>query len=244
MTTQPRTIKASAKRVGIMALTFASGLCISLASHAEPTGYDQLSFSTEVSHEVSNDEVQASLYKKAQAKTAKDLAIQLNTAINQAMLTAKRYPSVSVSTGQQNTYPRYDKSDKIIGWTGEAYIQVKSTDMEAASQLIAELQDSLVMGGINFGVSEQRQTEIETQLKARASKAFQEQANSLARTWGASGYRLIDVTLSTNGHYQPLAMGRMYAMADAQAVPAPAQNFESGNSSISVTANGKIELVR
>lgn len=240
--TQPT--RASAKHISVMALAFASGLGISLASHAEPTGYDQLSFSTEVSHEVSNDEVQASLYKKAQAKTAKDLAVQLNTVINQAMTTAKRYPSVTVSTGQQNTYPRYDKNDKIIGWTGQAYIQVKSTDMDAASQLIAELQDSLVMGSINFGVSNQRQTEIETQLKAHASKAFQEQANSLAHTWGASGYRLVDVSFTTNGHYQPMAMGRMYAVAEAQATPAPAQNFESGNSSISVTANGKIELVR
>jgi predicted secreted protein len=87
------------------------------SAHAEPTGYDQLSFQTEVKEEVANDEVRASLYKKLQATDAKTLATRLNTSVNSAMTIAKRYPSVTVSTGQQRTYPRYDKNDKIIGWT-------------------------------------------------------------------------------------------------------------------------------
>lgn len=236
------------KRASSMALTTLTTLAvfsgITTAVHAQPTGYDQLSFSTQVSDEIANDEVQASLYKKAQAKTAKDLATQLNTAINQAMLTAKRYPSITVSTGQQNTYPRYDDNHKIIGWTGEAYVQIKSSDMNAVSQLIAQLQDNLLMGDIHFTVSKQRQNQIETGLKERASKAFQEQASRLARTWGANGHRLISVTLTSNTHQPPIPIGSMYSLADAQLTAVPTQEFESGNSVISVIADGKIELVR
>ena len=106
------------------------------SAHAEPTGYDQLTFQTEVKEEIQNDEVRASLYKKAQATDSKTLATTLNTSINNAMKIAKRYPTVTVSTGQQRTYPRYDKNDKIIGWTGQANIDLKSTDFAATSQLL------------------------------------------------------------------------------------------------------------
>ncbi|MGP4965086.1 hypothetical protein [Psychrobacter celer] len=59
-------------------LAIASGTaCLMTAmmgsAHAEPTGYDQLSFQTEVKEEVQNDEVRASMYKKAQASTSKAL---------------------------------------------------------------------------------------------------------------------------------------------------------------------------
>lgn len=215
----------------------------STAAHAEPTGYDQLSFSTEIKQEIDNDEVRASLYKKAQASDAKALATELNTSINQAMSIAKRYPSVTVSTGRQNTYPRYDKNDKIIGWTGQANIDIKSTDFTAASQLIADLQSMLVMDNLSFGISETRKDELEKQLMSRASKAFQQQAQTLSRDWGAKGYRVISVNLNTGSNYYPRPMGRMMAMQES-ASSVPEQSFEGGNSTLSVTADGTIELVR
>ena len=88
------------------------------SAHAEPTGYDQLTFQTEVKEEIQNDEVRASMYKKAQATDAKTLATMLNTSINNAMKIAKRYPSVTVSTGQQRTYPRYDKKTEELSFYG------------------------------------------------------------------------------------------------------------------------------
>ena len=60
------------------------------SAHAEPTGYDQLTFQTEVKEEIQNDEVRATMYKKAQASDAKTLATTLNTSINNAM--KKRSP--------------------------------------------------------------------------------------------------------------------------------------------------------
>lgn len=230
------------KYMSIITLVMLSGISIISAAHAQPTGYDKISFSVKVGQEIDNDEVQARLYKKAQASSAKALAEELNTAINHALSIAKRYPSVSVNTGRQSTDPRYDENNQIIGWTGEVYLQVKSTDMKAASQLIAELQDSLVIGDIDFGVSEQRKDTIESQLKIRASYAFQEQAKSLANAWGASNYRLLNINLTANGHYQPMAMSR--SAAPSMLTSVPAQNFEAGNSRISVTANGSVELVR
>lgn len=223
-----------------MSALFALG---ATSAQAETTGYNQLSFNAEVKSEVANDEVRASLYKKAQAADSKTLAKQLNTAINSAMAIAKRYPTVTIKTGQQSTYPRYDKNDKIIGWTGQANIELKSTDFAATSQLIADLQQTLVMDNLSFGVSEKKKEELERQLMIQASKAFQDQAKTLTSAWNAKGYRVINVSLNTGSNYpRPMygAMMKTESMADS----VPAQNFESGNSTISVTANGSIELVR
>ena len=212
------------------------------SAHAEPTGYDQLTFQTEVKEEVQNDEVRATMYKKAQASDAKTLATTLNTSINNAMKIAKRYPSVTVSTGQQRTYPRYDKNDKIIGWTGQASIDLKSTDFVATSQLIADLQQTLVMENLNFGVSDAKKDALEQKLMTEASRAFQQQAKNLTRAWDARGYRVVTVNLNTNNNNYPRPMYSMRAESAAMDSAVPSQNFESGNSTISVTANGTIEL--
>ena len=212
------------------------------SAHAEPTGYDQLTFQTEVKEEVQNDEVRATMYKKAQASDAKTLATTLNTSINNAMKIAKRYPSVTVSTGQQRTYPRYDKNDKIIGWTGQASIDLKSTDFVATSQLIADLQQTLVMENLNFGVSDAKKDALEQKLMTDASRAFQQQAKNLTRAWDARSYRVVTVNLNTNNNNYPRPMYSMRAESAAMDSAVPSQNFESGNSTISVTANGTIEL--
>lgn len=214
------------------------------SAHAEPTGYDQLTFQTEVKEEVANDEVRASLYKKLQATDAKTLATNLNTSINKALAIAKRYPSVTVSTGQQRTYPRYDKNQKIIGWTGQANIDLKSTDFIATSQLIADLQETLVMENLNFGVSEVKKDALEQKLMTDASSAFQHQAKNLTRAWDARGYRVVSVNLNTGSNYPRPMYGAMNMRSEAADASVPSQSFESGNSTISVTANGTIELTK
>lgn len=222
----------------------AATIATATTANAETTGYNQISYSTEVKSQIANNEVQATMYKQVEAKDAKKLATELNTAMNNALVIAKRYPTVTVTTGQNNTYPSYDKRGNIDGWTGRANIDIKSTDLEAASKLIADLQGSLVLGNLNFGVSEDLQDTVKQKLMTEASKSFQQQANTLANAWGASGYQLVKIQLNTgNNYYQPMMMSKV-SYAGAESASVPAQNFESGNSTITVTANGTIELIK
>lgn len=237
-------IKTAAAASGSAFLFTAMMTAMMSSAHAEPTGYDQLSFQTEVKEEVANDEVTASMYKKAQATDAKALATTLNTSINNALSIAKRYPSVTVSTGQQRTYPRYDKNDKIIGWTGQVNIDLKSTDFVATSQLIADLQETLVMENLNFGLSDSKKDALEQKLMTDASRAFQQQAKNLTRAWNAKGYRVVNVSLNTGSNYPRPMYSTMNARAEMADASVPNQSFESGNSTISVTANGTIELAK
>ncbi|GAA0313626.1 SIMPL domain-containing protein [Psychrobacter aestuarii] len=211
------------------------------SAQAETTGYNQISFQSEVKSEVANDEIRASLYKQAQATNAKSLATTLTNSINKAMMIAKRYPTVTVTTGQQQTYPRYDKNNKITGWTGQANVELKSSDFEATSQLIAELQSDMMMNNLSFGVSDSKKAEVEKKLMVEASKDFQNQAREMTTAWGARGYRIVSVNLNKGTNY-PVPMYRSMAKAEMMDASVPSQNFESGNSTVSVTANGTIEL--
>ncbi|MDN6276636.1 SIMPL domain-containing protein [Psychrobacter sp.] len=213
------------------------------SAHAEPTGYNQITFKAEVKEEIQNDEISATMYKKAQASTSQALATTLNTTINNAMQIAKQYPSVTVSTGQQRTYPRYDEDEKIIGWTGQANIDLKSTDLDATSELIADLQETLVMDNLSFGVSESKKDELEQKLMTDASRAFQEQAQNLTRAWDASSYRVINVNLNSGSSY-PRALYTSHMKVATADSSVPSQSLQSGNSTITVTANGTIELTK
>lgn len=230
----------SLPKAGLLAIVSAATLFMPIA-HAEPTGYNQISFNVEADQAVDNDEVTATLYKKAQATTPKKIATELNTAMNQALSTAKLYPTVTATTGQQSTYPQYNEEGKIIGWTGTVSINLKSNDFAKTSELVAKLQDNLVVQNIQFGVSEEKQKQLEKDLIKKASLQFKEQAKSLAETWDMSGYKIVNVSINTNGGYRPQPI---MMMRDASAKSSvPAQDFEAGNTRLSVTANGTIELI-
>lgn len=211
------------------------------AANAEPTGYNQISFNVEANQEVENDQVTATLYKQAQASTPKKLATELNTAMNQALSIAKSYPTVTTTTGQQNTYPKYDDNGKIVGWTGTVSVDLKSKDFAKTSELIANLQQNLVVQNLQFGVSEEKQKQLEKDLIKKASLKFRDQAKSLAETWDMSGYQIINVSINSSGGYQPRPMMMMRDAAAKSSVPV--QEFEGGNTRLGVTASGIIELI-
>ncbi len=220
-------------------------LTTSTLIYAETTGYDQISFSSEAKTEVVNDELYASMYNKTQAKTAKALAVKLNSSINKAMKIAKRYPNVKVTTGSQSTYPKYDKKSNIIGWTGQANIDIKSTHLDDASQLIADLQDELVLDNLRFGVSEKRKDKIKADLMLKVAERFQNRAETIAKSWGANGYRVVKVNLNTGNNYYSPVNSVSFSMGDRLTKSAPkALDFSAGNSKINVTASGTIELIR
>lgn len=222
----------------------ALGLVASSLAHAD-INYNQVSFSSEVRSEIANDEMHATLKKTAQAKDAASLAKELNGIINNALQIAKRYPEVQVSTGRQNTYPRYDEknNNKIIGFTGSASLELRSKDFEKSSQLIADLQSILVMEDLNFGVSDATREKEEKQLQTKAIKRFGDEAQSIATAFGASGYKIVNVQLGSSNHYyaRPMAMAASLKTMDTS-IEAP--SFESGNTTLSYTTSGTIELIK
>lgn len=223
----------------------AIGLATSTLTAIANTNYNHISFNSEVRHEIANDQMRATLKKTAQAKDAASLAKELNSSINAAMQIAKRYPEVQVSTGRQSTYPRYDEknNNKIIGFTGSVSLDLTSHNFEKSSQLIADLQSIMVMESLDFEVSDKVREHEEKQLQSKAIKRFQDEAQNIATAFGATGYKIVNVQLGSGNHYyaRPVAMAASLKSMDSSI---EAQSFESGNTTLSYTTSGTIELLK
>ncbi len=218
-------------------------LCLPLLASAEPATYQRVDFSTEVSREIPNDQMNATLSVELSDKDAGKLAQQLNAVINDAMKKAAAYPTVKVSSGNQNTWPVYGStltsSSKLESWRGRAEIRLETRDFKAAGDLIGQLQEKLQIGGINFVVSADSRRKVEDGLTAEAIAAFKARAESIRNSWGAKDYKLVQMSLGSAGGPMPY-MPVMRKMADAES--ASAQNFAGGDTRLVVNVSGSIEL--
>lgn len=207
--------------------------------------YGLLNFSAEASRKVDNDQTNATMTKVVQDKSSTEVARRISETLNQAVIIAKKYPQVQVSTGNQSTYPQYDKNQKINGWTGNASLNLKSTDTVAISKLIAELQSFMTLDGINFSVSDNTRRKVEQELMVEASTAFQNQAKALLPVWNARDYQLVSLDFNRGGDYGGRGYGvPMMAMASMKESAVANQDFQVGESTITVTANGNVQLMK
>lgn len=225
-------------------------MSLALNANAVPNAgqlnYNLVNFSTQVSQKVENDEVNATLAKTLQNKSHTELAKRITETLNQANLIAKKYPTVKVATGNQSTYPQYDKNSKINGWQGSASLNLQSNDTVAMSQLIAELQNFMQLEDLGFSVSEGKQKSVKQALMLEASKSFQQQANALLPAWNAKGYELVSLDFNGGDGYSSYRKSsmRLQSFAVAEASSMPSQDFQTGDTTITVTANGVIQLLK
>lgn len=212
------------------------------AATAEPLNYNVINIQADASREVSNDQIQAVLYIEKNNKQPAELSNQINLNMNQALAIAKKYPQVKVTTGAQSTYPVYDNDNqKLKEWRGRAELQLQSRDFKAASQLIAELQQNFQTESIGFSVSDEQRNKVESELMLEASKNFQQRAQLLAQSWHKNSYNLVNLNINTNSSYRPMMMSSLRTAKFAEAAPV-AQDMNAGDSKISVSANGSIQL--
>lgn len=238
MNTHKHTFKRLAAAFAIGSL-LTSTAAIANDNHA----YNRISFSVNAKQEVANDEMRARLSKTTQAKTAKEVAQTLNSAINDALIIAKKYPEVVVETGRHSTYPRYNTNNTITGFTGSASIDIKSQNFEQASQLIADLQAALTLEDLSFNVSSKTNDDIKKQLTLDAAKRFQEEAVTISQAFGAKDFKIVSVQLGNDNSYyaRPVAM---MAMAKEASAGIDVPNFESGKTTLGYDASGTIELIK
>ena len=126
-------------------------------------------------------------------------------------------------------------------WRGRAEIRLESRDFKAAGDLIGKLQDKLQLSGISFGIAPETRRKLEDDLTAEAIATFRAKADAVSLAWKAKGYKLVQLSLGTNGGGMPHpVMMRSAKMMDAEAVAAPV--LAGGESRIAVNVSGSIEL--
>ncbi len=198
--------------------------------------------SVEASRTAPNDQFRAQVYFEATDSNPGDLARKVNSTITQALQTTRAYPGVKVRTAGNATYPIYGKTGRSIeSWRMRSTLALESNDAAPLSELLGKLQQTMAVSGLNAAPSPETWKKIEDEAIADALGAFEARARlvagSLHKKW-----KIKHVSVNTGGIQQKpvMAYARSAGMMAADAAPAP---IEAGDSPVSVSVNGQIELL-
>lgn len=214
-----------------------------LASGAEPITKAQVTIvdlSAEANRNAPNDLARATAYFEAQDANAAELAKRVNRSIAAGLETARAYASVKAKSGNTSTWPVYGKNARTIeAWRMRSEIQFETRDMAALSELLGKLQATLTIGQITLLPAPETRKRAEDDATLDAIAAFQARAALIAKAVGKS-YRVRQMSINTGGSrpVYPMARAAPMAMA-ADAAPMP---VEAGDSTVTVTVTGQIEL--
>ncbi|HFD87934.1 MAG TPA: DUF541 domain-containing protein [Gammaproteobacteria bacterium] len=208
----------------------------------EDVHYDRVNLSASATGTVNNDTMRATLSTEAEGKRTAELADKVNRRIQWAVNEAKRHAGLKVQTQAYNTYPVYHKN-VVTGWRVSQSIQIESLDAALLSDVLGKLQQKLNLTGISFSVSPALRESSENALISEAIAAFKKRAAIIARDLGRASHRLVTMNVSTSGSQpQYMARGMMMEVMAAPAPTAAPPVVEAGESQLTVSINGEIEL--
>lgn len=211
------------------------------AQQADPMTSDLYSLHAEAEGEVANDLLTVELVVEGEDRDSASLANRINANMQWAMAKLKPQTAIESSTRNYNTWPKYDhKNNRIIGWRASQTLLLESEDFEATRKVIQTLQEKLQVRNMRMTAKAETRTQQEDELINQALNRFKERALIVQLNMGASGYRIMDVSVKTNQHqppYQPQARGMM---AEASVSSAPV--IEGGSSRVVVSVSGRIQL--
>lgn len=198
-------------------------------------------FRVEVQKSLPNDLGNATAYVEMNGADPGEVAGKVKAAIAAGLALAKAQPGITVKSGNTHTWPVYSKGGRSIeSWRMRSEILLESRDPAALSTAVGALQATLAIGGIQFMPAPDTRRKAENDAALEAIAAFRTQAARIAATLKKS-YRIRQMSVNGNSHSpQPRPLARATAMMAAEAAPMP---VEAGDSSLTTTVNGKIELL-
>lgn len=213
-----------------------------LVSADEEKVEDQVSFQVEAGRDVENNRVVAVLSATAENRDPAKLAESINSDMQWAVQQLKDNTAIKMQSGSYQTYPVYDDK-KIVRWRGRQDLQLESGEVDVLSKVLGGLQERLQIQSLQFSVSPEKRSSVESALIEEVLAAFRKRAKLISRALGTEDYGLVDLSIHAGGGRQPLAMRAQAASLNSRSV-ATAPAIEQGTSRISVQVNGRIQLQR
>lgn len=219
------------------------------SASADDLHYEQVSLHAEANRQVTHDRMEVSLYTEAEDKDPARLARSVTATLNQAVSRARQTQGIEVNLGSRSSRPIYDQDDKPqdrkkpkspLAWRERAELRLTSGDFAALSSLTGDLLQSMVMGGMQFSVSDSSRKNSEDGLIEEAVAAFKKRAQIISKALGGSAYRLVRLDLNSTSAQPPRPLYAMAKMARSDGPVAP--DVEGGSSTLSVSADGVIEV--
>ncbi|MFV2029374.1 SIMPL domain-containing protein [Neisseria sp. S1] len=219
-----------------------------LPAQAETLNYNIVEFSESASIEVPRDimTIRLTINEEGADRAAVNRAfVQKYNSLNRRLESNRAFKSELLN---RNAYPRYQyKNGKQtqIGWQESAQIKVESKDFAALNRLIAEAQNEASLNDTSFSISDKKREEVIDEVSKAALNRFKNRADTLSRTLGFSGYKIVRLNLGQIGNQPleyaaPVAAMRTMKMSDSAGEIAEAPN--PGTEDISITVNGTIQM--
>jgi predicted secreted protein len=222
----------------IMALAAASWLVAAQAQNEQI--YDQVDLNASASRDVDNDLLTAFVFAEVEANVQADAADDVNEAIAWAAGRARGVNGIEVQTTNYSTRPVYANGRRIVGWVARQSLRLESTDAEALSQLLGELQQRVAVQSINYSLSDAARDQAEETLIAEALTQFKRRAELIAGELGRDGFKIVRLSVGNNGAvFVTGARSRALAFSEADVAP---PEIEAGTQTLSVNVSGTIEL--
>ena len=222
-------------------LALAAALPVLAQSGREAVPYNTVELQADAQREVDNDTLNALLYVEMNETDPAKLADALNRVSADALALAKSYRQVRARTGNIQTYPVYDKTQRLTGWRGRTELRLESRDFPAASALIGRLQSTMQLGQIGFSVSPERRKAVEDEMIGEAIKAFRARADIVRSSLEGRTYKIRRLAVNAGGGFAPPRLMAMRPASPALEAVAPPM-LEGGVSRITVTVSGTIEV--
>lgn len=216
-----------------------------LAQATQETLYDVYRLSTEVSVDVDNDLMVATLVVQEEDKDAAALANKVNATMTWALDSLKSYNTIAVRSRDYQTYPRYENSSsrRLIGWRAQQSIELETDDFAAAGKAIQVLQERLQVQSINLSVKPATRNKAADILIENALNSFKDRAALIQRNMNSGGFRILEVDIRTQQNSPQFRDARVmsaesYSSRSVDSAPAIA----AGSSSVQVQIQGRIQL--
>lgn len=212
------------------------------AEHVQPDA-QTVEFSAEASRGAPNDLAVATMFAERGGADVAELAEEVNRTIAAALDTARSNGDVKVQSAGAHTWPVYgrDGNGRIEGWRMRSEIRLESRNLAAVSALIGKLQASLALSQLAMHPAPETRRKAADEATIEAIHSFEQRAALIAGALGKR-YRLRHMTVAEGGFQPPIRplMRAAPAMMAAEAAAAP---LEGGESEVSVSITGRIELV-
>jgi len=210
---------------------------------ADQAGYYQVSLTASAEQEVTPDLMRITFYSEARDKDAMRLAQMTTKALNAAIEKARLVDGITIQSGSHTVYPIHDKEDQeVIAWQERAELHLESGDFTTLTALSAGLVGDLKIASQHFLLSKTRQKEVENRLIEAAIIAFGERAQIATSAIGGKSYKIMQLSLETQGAIRPLLRPRNMIMASQANDEAMIPQIEAGTHEVVVGINGLIEI--
>ena len=219
-------------------VTLLTGMLLCTVAGAGTT----VDLTAEASRPAANDMVRATVFAEASGSNPGELARRVNQDITEGLKVIKARPGISVKSGRQSTFPVYSQNQKIESWRVRSELILESRDAAAVSELLGQLQQMrLAVSDVNQLPTPETRRKVEDEATREAIAAFRQRAAVVAEVLGKP-YTIRHLSIHQSGQMPPMPMPRAGRAMVAEMAAAPPVPMEAGESLVTTTVSGQVEV--